>query len=551
MKEDVTSRAPERNATDVQFPLPDDLRLVALEYNYRLPELPEDVDERPPEHWLPMYALVRELDGEVGQKKSWTDEDIYYLRIYGDRDHDDAKTIFGEVRRGIRCRVNVVTTRADAERWAEDEFALFEAIGWSSDVQLMQKKILDRLPAVRGDTKGDDYFADEFLSPERYKACLKDGSKHDTDPAKAWALLKEHWDEDFVGTVRKWVKTDADLERFRQLKEACRGDLGLVGRQLARLHAQQNFGPVEFLVDGLIPKNNIALLLGNKGVGKSAWLLELACAAATGRAEFMGRKLNPGTGLVAFFYGEDSPQEVDRRAKLICGGAIPPRLMLIPYGGQPVEEMLKTEVGSAALDLLVVDPARKFYEGNEDSSQAANDFMNALGKFNENKGAAVVVAHHLRRNAGPRSVDDVLAAMRGSQAIQDRPRVILAMFRVRDVTTIGVGVHNFDEAVMIPRPVRLRRDAATFRHVPAEDEAPDAAEAKLNDAVERVHVVLARLRAVDPDKPPPGADTLFKLNAPELAGMTRAEVRDALHLATSPARGETTVGEGDGEGSSG
>jgi AAA domain len=274
-------------------------------------------------------------------------------------------------------------------------------------------------------------------------------------------------------------------------------------------------------------------------------MLELACATAMGRTEFMGRKLNAGTGLVLFLYGEDSPQEVDRRAKLICGGQLPPRLVLIPYGGQPVEEVLKAEVGGAAVDLLVVDPARKFYEGNEDSSQSANDFMNALGNFNYNaeKGAAIVVAHHLRRNAGPRSVADVLAAMRGSQAIQDRPRVIMAMFRIRDVTTIGVGRHNFDEAVMMPRPLRLRRDPATFRHVPVEDEAPDAAEAKLNDAVERVRVVLARLRAVDPDRPPPGADTLFRLGASELVGMTRAEV-DALHLATSPARDESTGGEG-------
>jgi AAA domain len=519
MKDDVGSRAPARNNTDFDYPLPDDLRLIALEYAYFLPEGAENREWRR-EDWLPLYALVRELD-LIGDE-----EDCVYS--------DDEATIFGKHRCAHRGRVNIIATRADAERWTMVDAYLFQSEGGNgSNTNLLRWKVLDKLPTPSDEKGGFRPFL--FIDEDRYAQ----GMPHDAD-AKEWALLKENWDM-FVTTVRGWVKSDADLDRYRQLKTACCGNLTAVGRALARLEAQRIIKRApEFLVDGLVPKNNVSLLLGAMGVGKSAWLLELACDAAMGKTEFMGRRLQSGDGLVAFLYGEDSPEEVNRRAGLLCGDHFPPRLMLIRYDGRPVEEVLEREIGKASLDLLVVDPARKFYKGDEDSSDAVNAFMHDLGNFTEKKKTATIVAHHLRRNSVPRSVPDVLACMRGSQMFQDRARVVLAMFRAGAVTTLGIGKHNFDEAVMMRQPAKLRRDAAGFRHVPvAEKPAPEAeadAEQQRAAAADNVKRVKAALARIDAEGPPPGrrskkrlgADGLFNLGLPGLAGMSRTDIREAL-----------------------
>jgi hypothetical protein len=533
----IPVRLTQEDYSDVtQFPLPYDLRYVALGYEFEPPRVFEDTEKSEEEAARnltqraldAMRALLRELDVRGGYLED-------FITYSSDKYH---------------CRVDIIATREDAELWNRTMFNLFHE-DWddkSSPIKLVKHKIMDHLPTTTSDKKRG-FEPGDFIDYDRFAGCGWDADK-------AWPTLRDNWDM-FETTVRAWAKTPA-VDRFRQLKAACHDDLIAVGRMLARLHAQRTIGPVEFLVDGLLPKDNLILLLGAMEVGKSAWLLELACDTAMGSAEFMGRKLNSGSGLVAFVYGEDSTQEVDRRAKLICGGQLPPRLILIQHDGRSIKQVLEEEVGEADLDLLVIDPARKFYKGDEDSSDAANTFMNELTTFNKGKGAAMIAAHHLRRNSAPRTIKEVLASMRGSQMIADRPRVIVCMFRVGETTTIGIAKHNFNAAVMMAPPsIKLRRDATTFRHVPVESKTNDAVEGPTD--VERVRAVLARLSAedarVDPDnyfkRPPPGADALFKLDAPELADMSRAAVRDALHLAASPGRGRDPDGEGHGEGSSG
>jgi hypothetical protein len=271
-----------------------------------------------------------------------------------------------------------------------------------------------------------------------------------------------------------------------------------------------------------------------------------------GKTEYLGHKLNPGTGLVVFLFGEDAPEEVNRRARLICGGQLPPRLMLIQYDGRPVDEVLTKEIGCADVELLVIDPARKFYKGDEDNSDPVNTFLNEVGKFITDKGAATVIVHHLKRYAKPHSTTEVVAAMRGSQALADRPRVILGLHRIGDVTILGVGKHNLDAAVMMKDPKKLKRDATTFRHVPIDGKQP-ATDTKSDGDVERVRAVLARLRAEGKHVTGTGslhiigADTLFKLKAPELAGMSRTAIRNAMPIAGSPNVAMDPRGEGVGE----
>ena len=60
--------------------------------------------------------------------------------------------------------------------------------------------------------------------------------------------------------------------------------------------------------------------------------------------------------------------------------------------------------------LLVVDPARKFFRGDEDGSDAVSDFFTKLEVFARQKNCAVLVLHHLKRNATPRTISEVWQA---------------------------------------------------------------------------------------------------------------------------------------------
>jgi hypothetical protein len=250
--------------------------------------------------------------------------------------------------------------------------------------------------------------------------------------------------------------------------------------------------------------------------------------------DWLGHRINPPHGLVVYLYGEDSPEEMKRRVKLLCSEygythGYPPLLRLVRYNGQPIKELLAA-FKDAKVDLLIIDPARKFFEGDEDGSDAVNKFFHDLDPFLEAKRAAIVTAHHCRRGAAPRNVNEVPDHMRGSQVFLDRPRVVLAMHRAGDVTSFGIPLtpagprHNMDGKVMLQGVMRLKRDEATFRHVVITKEAPSTSDLD----IERVRAALACL--ADRGQSITGADPLFKLGLPELEGMSRTAVRMAFHL---------------------
>jgi RecA-family ATPase len=87
---------------------------------------------------------------------------------------------------------------------------------------------------------------------------------------------------------------------------------------------------------------------------------------------------------------------------------------------------------------VIVDPARSFLDGNEDQSETVSRFLDALRRFAERTGAAVVVLHHLAKIARPRSLDEVRDAVRGSGVWLDRPRVGIGMYLSGGRTMVGL-----------------------------------------------------------------------------------------------------------------
>jgi hypothetical protein len=241
---------------------------------------------------------------------------------------------------------------------------------------------------------------------------------------------------------------------------------------------------LEFLVPGLVPFGLITLLAGKAGDGKSTLAHELAIAAGTpqrsaqGPLSWLGVPLSSARadGIVAFVSGEDDAASLHARSLTLDPEGRAETLADFTADLASYRQILKQLGELPNLRLLVIDPARKFTEGSEDTSEAISNFFGELEKLAGRTGCAVVVVHHLGKNANPRSLGELRLAIRGSGVFTDRPRVVLGMYRQRDRTIVGVAKTNLPPAsgMVEGRTIRLVRDTATLRHLPADQPAVQA-----------------------------------------------------------------------------
>ena len=183
---------------------------------------------------------------------------------------------------------------------------------------------------------------------------------------------------------------------------------------------------------------------------------------------------------------------------------------------------------------MIVDPARKYFKGDEDGSDAVNELFNRIEPLIQAKNCAAIVAHHLKRGANPRTVAEVADYVRGSGVWLDRPRVTLGMLRSRDETLFGISgpvdapLHNFRRDTMFTGVRRLRRDDPTSRHIPID--RPQAA-TKAAPATDELATVMAAAKGVlgrGERITRTGAKELFNHKVPETSGLSRVKVRAAV-----------------------
>jgi hypothetical protein len=112
--------------------------------------------------------------------------------------------------------------------------------------------------------------------------------------------------------------------------------------------------------------------------------------------------------------------------------------------GQParLDDFLYRLYKMPDVPIMVIDPARKYLEGDEDNAEVVSNFFEAIEEFAIRKKTACVVVHHLAKGAKPKSTADVLDNLRGSQVFIDRPRVVIGLLREGPYTIAGLAKNN-------------------------------------------------------------------------------------------------------------
>ncbi len=284
-----------------------------------------------------------------------------------------------------------------------------------------------------------------------------------------------------------------------------------------------------FLVEGLVPIGTVTLLAAARKVGKSTLLTELAVTVAQRGGRWAGFNVNRDAcrGFAVFLAGEDT-DEVHARIAAMDPLGRPVRLIIPPRDGRSLPDVL-ADLAGLEVSLLIVDPARAWMGGDEDSSEAGDVFFRQIETCAQSKGCAAVVSQHLKKDAAPRSINEIPGAVRGTGVFLDRPRVILGMARSGEHTLLGIPpspagdpLHNFRQSIMFAGQRRLIRDEATMRHIPA-DQGTAADEATR----EAVLAAIVRLNVENRPVARTGKSGIFEIGAEELAKFSRQKIRAA------------------------
>ena len=281
-----------------------------------------------------------------------------------------------------------------------------------------------------------------------------------TDEQRAQLIARNTLDEALLLNADKkleWLNGDIDL--------------------LLQLPEFIDAAPLKFVVPGWIPLGVLTLLIGVSQAGKSSLMHHLALLVGTAPEARTGADSGwldvPASdidhGVTLLLSGEDPWQIInDRREAIGYSGDLPVKIIEIPPDKKDSDlvTLLDRYRALPNVAMLVVDPARRSLKGSEDESANVDEFLSILGRFAAETGCAVVVLHHLRRNAKPTNPQGVLEAMRGSQAFIDRARCVIAMARRDNVVSIAVVNNNFTPSAGMKTDTRkFRRDANTLKLV--------------------------------------------------------------------------------------
>jgi hypothetical protein len=231
---------------------------------------------------------------------------------------------------------------------------------------------------------------------------------------------------------------------------------------------------VSFLVDGLVQRNAITIVVAAAGTGKSTGLAELAVGVAAnepGRT-WMAQPIvsEESRRQVIYIAGEDAAETVDFwRAKY---GDTSRKLISYPQDGRTFAQFVELIERMRNVALVIIDPARYYLAGGEMSDDKVNEFLLLVARLIRNTGVAVILTHHLGKNADPKKASDFLSDMRGLQLWIDRARMIIGMRKNKDQVIVSVVKHNVPPQFPVMPERTFRQDSQGLRLIPLEAGQP-------------------------------------------------------------------------------
>jgi len=219
-----------------------------------------------------------------------------------------------------------------------------------------------------------------------------------------------------------------------------------------------------FLLANVLPLGVVGALVATGGTGKGYAVSDIALSVASGRDVFNGTYEVEEPGEVLIVSGEEDKDEQHRRLHAVSEKKfqseqlsmeeimqIEWRIHLMPSMGQEcllvddgietlfLDHLLEEAKSIPNLKLIVLDPLRRFYNGEENSSQATTVIVQAMELLATETGATVLGVHHTSKPSNKGASLDAHAA-RGSSALTDGFRFQMNMARIGQKTAERYGI---------------------------------------------------------------------------------------------------------------
>ncbi len=160
-----------------------------------------------------------------------------------------------------------------------------------------------------------------------------------------------------------------------------------------------------YLVDGLVPARSLGMFVGNPGIGKTPFAMQMGLSIAAG-IPFLGRATTKGS--VLYCIGEGTSEDFvglqDRLARALGLPSIPDEFRIFaPYWTTDEVHATIDAVKSAVADLrpkfVIVDTMRVFAPGMEEKAARVSPMLNELKGSIREHGSSWTLIHHLRKRS--------------------------------------------------------------------------------------------------------------------------------------------------------
>lgn len=262
---------------------------------------------------------------------------------------------------------------------------------------------------VKVEADGPNHYAERVAV--LYAACSAAGMAVDTqnkNPGRLTRLPGVRRGNSFqkLVAINQGARTWKEWERERKPKEQADDEVNsLPPIRKLNLTDIQPLRPA--LIDGILRQGHVMVLGGPSKAGKTQCLIELAVAVATG-GRWLGAQCSKGR--VLYVDGETDPASFLHRFQGVADRLAPGdpdvsanidvwNLRGHTEGLSRLVPQIIAKASGGHYDLLVLDPAYKVMEGDENSAHDVGVYCNALDKLSQRLGCSVVYDHHHSKGA--------------------------------------------------------------------------------------------------------------------------------------------------------
>lgn len=250
--------------------------------------------------------------------------------------------------------------------------------------------------------------------------------KHRVEQTPAWAWAAEWTNQG------GWPELPADYEAWRA-SQANQEDPRLLTH--AALKAIRNATPNPEIVEGMIPENSVNILVGDSGLGKTPFVVQLAVCIALGE-DFLGQKTVQKKVMMVDYENAEALADVVGQICEHLGK--PADFAMDPTWFRIVQNVDASDVFELVQkfnpNFVVVDSLRGFCPKADTKNEIASKLITEL----QSRKAAFLLMHHVRKNSTEKRdkrqplekeerVLDWLEAAAGSRALINQTYTRIAM----------------------------------------------------------------------------------------------------------------------------